>query len=448
MRHLPKSDVEPIQIVEIELGQPLPALEAAKAPDGRPYRRAHVLVRLHGEPLGLVDVPLPPDTGLEPAELAKAVWPEVVGRARTHLEKDGLYAPELLSADGLDMTDEPACIRDRRTFLETAPRLSVLIPSRERPERLRRCIDSILSCEYPMDRVTLVIVDNAPETNANRRLVDTYSEHADIRYMREDATGSASARNRGMQAVNTEIVAMTDDDVLVDRHWLTEVARSFAAFPEAAVVSGLLLPLELDTDAQLWFEQYGGFSRGFDRRVFDLNAHWPRDEPLYPWTAGLFGTGNNFSFRAAALREIGGFDPALGNGTPALGGVDSEVLLRTVLTGHTVVYEPGAIVHHAHRPDYDALRRQVYAYGAGLSAYYLKTLLANPSLAKDFARKVPVGLRFALSSGSSKNAGKTASYPRELTWLERRGILYGPLGYLRSRRKYGPHPVPTAKLPR
>ena len=166
------------------------------------------------------------------------------------------------------------------------------------------------------------------------------------------------------------------------------------------------------------------------------------------WTAGLFGTGNNFSFRAGALREIGGFDPALGNGTPALGGVDSEVLLRTVLTGHTIVYEPRAIVLHAHRPDYDALRRQVYAYGAELSAYYLKTLLANPALLKDFARKLPVGLRFALSSGSSKNSGKTQSYPRELTWLERRGILYGPLGYVRSRRKYGPHPVPAAKLTR
>ena len=194
------------------------------------------------------------------------------------------------------------------------------------------------------------------------------------------------------------------------RHWLTEVARAFAAFPEADVVSGLLLPLELDTDAQLWFEQYGGFSRGFDRRIFDLNAHRPRDEPLYPWTAGLFGTGNNFSFRAGALREIGGFDPALGNGTPALGGVIAR-FAPDRLTGHTIVYEPRAIVLHAHRPDYDALRRQVYAYGAGLSAYYLKTLLANPALLKDFARKLPVGLRFALSSGSSKNSGKTAKLP-------------------------------------
>jgi GT2 family glycosyltransferase len=308
---------------------------------------------------------------------------------------------------------------------------------------LRRCLDSILAGEYPADRFALIVVDNAPETDATRLLVESYRQRCEIRYLREDATGSASARNRGIREVETEIVAMTDDDTVVDRHWLTEVARAFAAFPGAATVSGLLLPMELDTPPQLWFEQYGGFSRGFDRRVFDLADNRPADEPLFPWTTGLFGTGNNFAFRTAAIREIGAFDAALGNGTPALGGVDSEILLRTILAGHTIVYEPRAVVHHAHRPDYAALRRQIHAYGAGMVACHMKTLLARPSLSLDFARKLPLGLRFALASGSSKNASKRSDYPAELTRLELRGMLYGPLGYLRSRRKYGRHTAPA-----
>jgi O-antigen biosynthesis protein len=206
-------------------------------------------------------------------------------------------------------------------------------------------------------------------------------------------------------------------------------------------VSGLLVPAELETPAQLWFEQYGGFTRGFDRRVFDLCANRPTDEPLYPWNAGLFGTGNNFSFRTDVLREIGAFDPALGNGTPALGGVDSEVLLRTILCGHQIVYEPRALVRHVHRPDYDGLRRQVYAYGAGLVAYYLKTVLAEPRFALDFARKLPAGVRWMLSSDAHINMHKRDDYPAELTWIERRGMLYGPLAYARSRRRYGRHRV-------
>ena len=79
------------------------------------------------------------------------------------------------------------------------------------------------------------------------------------------------------------------------------------------------------------------------------------------------------------------------------------MLLRTVLSGHTIVYEPRAVVHHAHRPDYADLRRQVYSYGVGLTAYYLKTLLARPALIGDFLAKLPVGLRFMLSADSGLN---------------------------------------------
>jgi hypothetical protein len=139
---------------------------------------------------------------------------------------------------------------------------------------------------------------------------------------------------------------------------------------------------------------------------------------------------------------------AHGHRDPTTWRVDSEVLLRTILSGHTVVYEPHAVASHVHRPEYAALRRQVYAYGAGLSVYDLKTLLAHPVLILDFVRKLPASLRFALSPRSSYNAKKLVGYPPELTRLEDRGILYGPLGYTRSRRKQGPHPVPRARLQR
>lgn len=427
----------------MELSEPLLELEPRQAPDGRTYCRALVFVRLHSEPLGLVDVALGRDGSLAAAELAKVIWPEVAGGVRRHLEEDGIDAPEAIGVGGIGVSDrgEPRCTSERSGFLRTAPDMTVLIPSRDRPERLKRCLDSIIASEYPAERIALIVVDNAPQTDATRLLVESYADRSCIRYLREDATGSASARNRGLREVGTEIVAMTDDDTVVDRHWLTEVARSFERFPGAATVSGLLLPMELDTPPQMWFEEYGGFSRGFDRRLFDLGENQPAaaDEPLFPWTTGLFGTGNNFAFRTAAIREIGGFDAALGNGTPALGGVDSEILLRTILRGHTIVYEPHAVIHHAHRPDYEALRRQIHAYGAGMVACHMKTLLANPGLTLSFAGKLPTGLRFVLGSGSSKNAQKRTGYPRELTWLELRGMLYGPIGYARSRRKYGPH---------
>jgi GT2 family glycosyltransferase len=207
-------------------------------------------------------------------------------------------------------------------------------------------------------------------------------------------------------------------------------------------VTGLVLPLALSTPAEVWFEQYGGFSQGFERRLYDLGEHRPKDNPLYPYTAGVFGTGNNMAFRRPVLDDIGGFDPALGNGTPALGGVDSEILLRTVLSGHTILYDPRALVWHEHRRDYDALRRQLFAYGAGLSAYLLKTMIAHPRLIPGFAARLPRGIAYALSPKSKKNRGKATDFPRELTRLELTGLLYGPIAYWRSRRQYGRHSVP------
>lgn len=426
----------PVRILEIDLSAPLPPVD--RGPEGR-HRRALVLVRLHAVALGLLDVALPPG-GLDPAGLARAAWAEVADSAAAHLREDGLPVPDALGPEGLPSEETPACARAREEFLRDAPFLSVLIPSRERPERLGRCLDSILASEYPRERYEVVVVDNRPVTDGTRQLIEKYAGRGPVRYAREDASGSASARNRGLEVVRGELVVMTDDDVLVDPLWLTEVARAFHRHPEATCVSGLLLPLELETQAQLWFEEYGGFSRGFEPRVYDLSDHRLADDPLYPYDAGVFGTGNNFSFRRTDLLEIGAFDPALGNGTPALGGVDSEVLLRTILRGKTIVYEPRALVWHAHRPGYDALRRQVYAYGAGLVAYQLKLLLEDPlRRVPEIARRLPAAARFALSSSSGKNAGKQTDYPDELTRLELRGMRYGPRAYVRSRRACGPH---------
>lgn len=433
--------VNPIRIEQVELEHPLPSLP----PPTRtaPYRRALILVRLHDDPLDGLAVDIPED-GLDAEQLATLITRSCAERIRAHLTRDGLSAARRLTRDGLQSDVEmPLCHAERERFLTVAPPVSIIIPTRERAQRLRRCVASILASDYPSDRIRVVIADNAPTTTQTEALARelAVANPGRILYTREDAPGSASARNRGLQLVETEIVAMTDDDVIVDRHWLCEVARAFTEHPGAGAVTGLLWPARLESAAEVWFEQYGGFSRGFQQRVFDLDGHRPPDEPLYPWNAGLFGTGNNFSFRTTALRDMGGFDPALGNGTPALGGVDSEILLRTVLSGYEIVYEPKAIAHHAHRADYPGLRRQIYAYGAGLVAYYLKTILAEPRFAIDFARKLPAGLRWMLSPDSHINIHKEDDYPAELVWIERLGMLYGPLGYLRSRRLYGAHPV-------
>lgn len=441
-RGMPLTTSEPVYITELELSKPIEdVVPGASEADGRPYRRAVVLARLHGVPLSLVTVEVA-DGQLAADTLVELVWEQTKDRVREHLAGDGVTLPDTLMRSGLSGAGVPRCVSEREAFLQTAPPLTVVIPTRNRASLLRRCVENILACEYPAGKVTVVVVDNAPADDSTWREVEELAREHPVRYAREDSAGSASARNKGMESVTTELVAFTDDDAVVDRHWLATVAHTFAQHPDAAAVTGSLLARELETPAQILFEQYGGFSRGFDALVFDLGEH-RGDGFLYPYTAGIFGTGNNMSFRASALRDIGNFDPALGNGTPALGGVDSEVLLRSILSDQQIVYNPAAIVWHTHRREFEGLSKQIYSYGVGLTAYLLKTLLYRPDLRADFAKRVPKGVVFALSSSSEKNERKQADYPKELTRLELRGMLYGPLAYWRSRRAYGHHQVPA-----
>ena len=442
----PTSRFLPVAVVDAELTEQLPDIVPPES--GPPWRAALIIGRVHGVPIGQVEVPLPEDGAIS-THLRSALDAALGAAVLQHITADAEIAacnPD--AADIVNTTStsgqEPSCTAQRRRILQDAPMLSVIVPTRDRPEQVRACVRSILACEYPLDRFEVLVVDNVPRDRHTRTAVTILAESGPVRYFTEDKPGSASARNRALPEARGEFLVFTDDDAIVDRHWLAEIVQGFRAAPKVDAVSGLLAPRHLDTPARVWFEQYGGFSRGYTQRIFDLHENRPSDEPLYPFTAGLFGTGNNMAFRAEVLRAIGGFDPALGNGTPALGGVDSEVLLRTVILGHRLVYRPNALVWHEHRADYADLRSQVYGYGAGLTAYLLKTVTSNPIVLPAFLAHVPKGIRFALLPGSAKNSRKADDYPRDLTWAELRGMLHGPLAYVNSRRIYGRHRVPRA----
>jgi GT2 family glycosyltransferase len=415
----------PVRMLQLDLDEPLPAIRPGLSADGTRYRLATVLVRLHRRPIGTAELELGADV-CTPADLAAGVWRALGPAINAHLEADGLPRIGHLDVTGLGTAPCASWID-----VPDPPLVSVVVPTRDRPERIVRCLDTILASSYP--RLEILVVDNAPSSPATADAVRTrYGDRPQVRYVLEPEPGSSNARNRGMIEASGEILAFTDDDVLVDPFWVTALVGGFGAAPGVDCVTGLILPAELETPAQLWLEQYGGYSKGYERRVFDLVEH-RAPSPLYPFTPGAFGAGANMSFRTSALRALGGFDAALGNGTRAKGGADIEALLKVVLHGGTLVYEPAAIVHHHHHRDYEALRRLVHSYGVGLTAVLTKCMLDDPATTVQILRRLPRGLHFMLSPGSTKNAKKQDGYPSELTWREVRGAFAGPGAYLLTR---------------
>jgi GT2 family glycosyltransferase len=276
----------------------------------------------------------------------------------------------------------------------------------------------------------VIVVDNRPARSGVAELLASEGI-TDVLLVRESRPGVSHARNAGLAAAAAEIVAFLDDDVVVDEGWLAALIDGFLD-DDVSCVTGLVLPWELRTVAQLWLEEFGGFAKGFVRQRYDLAAN-RGPGPVYPYAVGLFGTGANNAFRTRMLREVGGFDTHLGPPHPSRGGEDLDAYLNVLHSGGGIVYEPGALVWHQHHEDVRSLRRQIFNYGVGLSAMLTKRWVTRPAERREMLRRAMPALTYLLRPGSAKNARKSNSYPRQLTVLEMLGVAYGPVAYLLSR---------------
>ncbi|GID31284.1 glycosyltransferase [Paractinoplanes brasiliensis] len=408
---------------DLELSQPLPTIPAVQ-PDGRRAEQAWLLVRLFSEPLGalLLDIPA---AGLHPADLAQAVEAELGEAVRLRLG-DGP-----VPLHGVNPASEPEFLAERRAVLTTAPHITVVVCTREHPVELAKCLDSLLAQEYPAFRV--LVVDNAPVTDATAQVVRAAAARGRVDYMVEPKGGLSFARNAAVKAAPGEILAWLDDDEEADPHWLAEVARALHEHPEADVISGVIVPAELETKAQIWFEQFGGHSkgRGFKPDVFGPHTRHIQS-PLYPLPP--FGTGANMTFRPGVIERIGLFDTALGAGTPAMGSEDTLAFTQVLLTGGTIVYQPSAITRHYHRRDLEGLRKQMVGYGTGLVAAYTSLLVSRPGLIFPLMRLAPSALKDMTGKDTARTATIREDFPQELLSANRRGMLAGPRAYFTSRR--------------
>lgn len=405
---LREGDRRPARIMEFDLATPMTVLAESSA-DLENYERVWTILRIAGRPVGLVDT----------AASITAVEDQII---RT---MQGELAERI--ATGTDASTD--LTRSARS--ESSPSVSVVICTRERPDDLARALDSLIAQSYR--GFTVVVVDNVPLSNGTREVADKYRDRFHrLIYAEEPKPGLSNARNCALRHLDTDIVCWIDDDEIADTSWLAEIVTVFETRPDAAAVSGTVIPAELETWPQWWFEQYGGHSkgRGFSREVF-AHGDTGTQSPLYPLPP--FGVGANMAFRTSVLVNVGGFDSGLGAGTATFGGEDVLIFSQLLVMGYTVVYEPAALTRHFHRRTYDALERQMYGYGVGLTAYYVALLRWNWRLILPLVGLVPRALVDMLGRDSAITTALPQDFPSGLFRLKRRGMIMGPFAYWRAR---------------
>ena len=221
------------------------------------------------------------------------------------------------------------------------PTVSVVVPTRNRPEPLRRCIEALTALDYPREALQIIVVNDGELT---RELADWQSA-LKLTLLCQPHQGPASARNRGAREASGEILAFTDDDCRPRPDWLTHLVDALVEEPTAMaggpVVNGL-------TD-NVWAEASQDL-------ISFLQEAFATSRALRP-----FFTTNNMAVRRDHFLSIGGFDAAF----PLPAAEDRDLSERWVKQIGRLRFVEEATIDHFHQLGPWAFACQHHRYGRG-----------------------------------------------------------------------------------
>ena len=256
-------------------------------------------------------------------------------------------------------------------------RLSLIIPTHNRSERLIAALESVIRQDLPAADWECVVVSNNSTDDTVARFGDFAARYPglNLRLVTEDGPGVSYARNRGIAETSAPLLVFIDDDERINPGFLRAYADFFDAHPDAVVAGGLIIA-EYVTGRPAWLSKYT-----------EMPIANPMDfgDAVRPFPAGRVPGGGNMAFRRSAALRYGGFDPSLGRvGRMLIGGEENDFFERLMRGGETCWYVPGAVMWHIIPPEKlteSYFRRLCYNVGvsqrlrAGMYRRYPKTLL-------------------------------------------------------------------------
>ena len=215
--------------------------------------------------------------------------------------------------------------------------ISIIVCTYNRSESLRSTLDSIKKLSVPEDiQWELIIVDNNSKDNT-REVVEKFIEKSDIncRYIFEKQQGLSFSRNSGISNANGEIIAFTDDDVIVDENWIRNIGRMFEN-KDVACVGGKILPV--------WEKPCPNWLKG--ELLFNYLALCDLGEETIKLVRPTIW-GANLSIRTSIFEKYGVFDTNYGHtGEKLYGGEETNYLMSLMEAGEGIFYCPNILVHH------------------------------------------------------------------------------------------------------
>ncbi len=226
---------------------------------------------------------------------------------------------------------------------------SIVIPTYNRPERLRQCLQAIARLDYPRDRFEVVVVDDGSPVSLESATSE-FETSLPLRLIRQENTGPAGARNTGAAAAKGKYLAFTDDDCQPCTSWLKAIEEATKTVPDALVGGRTInaLPKNLySTTSQVLIDYLYDYYNKMGAKA-------------------TFFASNNFSMPRASYQKLGGFDTSF----PLAAGEDREFCDRWQFHGLPMHYAPDMQVRHAHSLTLKTFWRQHFNYGRGAYCFH------------------------------------------------------------------------------
>jgi cellulose synthase/poly-beta-1,6-N-acetylglucosamine synthase-like glycosyltransferase len=222
------------------------------------------------------------------------------------------------------------------------PRFSVIVPTHERPEALRRCLEGFANLDH--SSWDLIVVNDGG-ANSFRKVDEGLRSRLPLRLVDAPHAGPASARNLGARLAQGEFLAFTDDDCIPEPDWLTAFERGFETTDADVLVGECLNPHAGNVPAMTW-QLYLAF-------MFELSRDKAGNALMVP--------SNNVAYRREAFWSVGGFDDSF----PTAAGEDMDLAYRIVEHGYRQRHLDSARVWHDHRNTIRGYLNQQLRYGRG-----------------------------------------------------------------------------------
>ncbi len=308
--------------------------------------------------------------------------------------------------------------------------IAVAICTKDRPQKLRRCLQSLAPLRSQLSQ--LIVVDNRSATVETRDVAEAFGAS----YFREDRPGLFAARNCALRNCQADFLAFTDDDCQADPGWIAAIRVGFSD-PETACVTGRATSPPGTTN---WLQQrFDVWGRGFCR-PFPYQVTPERVGGLFQ--RALVGVGANMAFRCDVLRQLHGFPERL-TGDAA---DDNYIFFRVLNAGWKIQYMPSSLVYEEHRSRLGDVLHRWFQYGAsntqvmaeisreqGNYSFLLKNVLWMKLATlygwlQSVARRTDTlgGLLFQLVCASFSIAGMAWEFPFEVRRLGRHFSRPGP----------------------